>query len=203
MSCAHPTQLMPGLLRLVNKAATPFCQTLPLFADTVERGSAVRTVLLQLLCDGDAICSAFQAALATATAAPGFATLEAARGGAAVDVVGTVVPERRLRAVAAELDEGLIVGAGSALERILQVRDCSCQRKSTAATMPAVSFDRCAFVGVCNTVVVYLLVPCTCSSELLEHMCVLSHQWSGCRAASTCCIRCAFRSPQSWRPAAP
>ena len=93
-------------------------------AGALAHGQAVRTVLLQLLCDGDAICAAFQAALTTATASPEFAALEAARGGAAVDVAGNVVPERRLRAVAAELDEGLIVGAGSALERILQVRLC-------------------------------------------------------------------------------
>ena len=91
-------------------------------AGALAHGQAVRNVLLQLLCDGDAICAAFQAALTTATASPEFAALEAARGGAAVDVAGNVVPERRLRAVAAELDEGLIVGAGSALERILQVR---------------------------------------------------------------------------------
>lgn len=91
-------------------------------ADITSRSAAVRAVLLQLLQHTDAIYRAFHAALVTATESEGFAQLQHAPEGAAVDIGGTRVSTRHLATVAAELKEGLHVGVCSAMERVLQVR---------------------------------------------------------------------------------
>jgi hypothetical protein len=96
------------------------------FAGSGERAQAVRAVLLQLLCDAQAVYAAFHAALGRLTADPEFEALAARGDGGAVDVAGNVVPERQLGEVAEELRAGLLVGAGSALERILQVSGLAC-----------------------------------------------------------------------------
>ena len=82
----------------------------------------MRAVLLSLLQHADAIYEAFHAALVAATESEGFAQLQHAPEGAAVDIGGTRVATRHLATVAAELKEGLHVGVCSAMERILQVR---------------------------------------------------------------------------------
>lgn len=81
----------------------------------------MRAVLLQLLCDADAIFEAFRTALVVTTSNPVFKQLLATKSESAIDVGGNVVPERQLGVVATELEEGLLVGVGSSLERILQV----------------------------------------------------------------------------------
>jgi hypothetical protein len=92
-----------------------------LCADAQQTGQAVRRVLLQLLCDANAISSAFEAALEHLTNDPAFAALKAEAGEGAVDVEGNVMPERELSHVAEELRQGLSVGTNAALERMLQV----------------------------------------------------------------------------------
>jgi hypothetical protein len=81
----------------------------------------VRAVLLQLLRDADAIFEAFRSALIVSTSKPVFKQLLATKSESSVDVGGNVVPDRQLGVVATELEEGLLVGVGSSLERILQV----------------------------------------------------------------------------------
>lgn len=96
-------------------------------ADAHGRGQAVRHVLLQLLCDVDSIFVAFRNALDSAAQHPRFHALLDSSEEPTIDVGGNVIPQRQLLSVPKELNTGLRVGVGSALERILQVRITRCR----------------------------------------------------------------------------